>query len=260
MGLATRPKNWYAGRGRMGFAARNVDGSIGKILFARNVSEIELSFNAERRDHFESESAQNLLDASFVSQKTAELRMVMDSLDANSAQLSLNASEVSLAAKTNATKEFPTVAVGDEILLDDVNLAATTNVSIADDLAAALTEDTHYSVDRLFGTIKILSLGAFTQPLTVTYDSAVTKAFTAFTQPDTNEYYVAYLATNKANNGKKARWDIYRVQVDPTQALAIAGDDFATFECRGRVLYDEVRDDLSEFGPFARAIWVTDIE
>lgn len=136
-------------------------------------------------------------------------------------------SAVTTVASGAATQEtMPTMAVGDVVQLNNIPDAATVVVKDSAGTPATLVAGTDYEfVAKKGGMIRILDLGAYTQPFTVDYDKLASK--TVSPMSDLEEYYYIVLSGGNERNscgGEVERFYRARVSDAQTKRLHEAAD------------------------------------
>lgn len=240
----------FSGQGKVFAASRDAQGAPGAFRFLGNVSALEVALAQTEVDKRESTSGQRLLLKRLITGKDANLTMALDEFTPDNLGLGLYGQQATIAGSTVTDEEFPdNLVVGDFVRLAQQDISA---LSIEDDLAAALTENTHYRIESAaHGSIEILDLAAFTQPFTAdyTYGGAVNVAM--FTTPPPIRW-LRFEGLNTAESDAPVLVELYNVQLNPIESLGLINDEYGALSITGAALYDAVRADDGAFGPFGR--------
>ncbi|MDR2141749.1 MAG: hypothetical protein LBR11_08180 [Deltaproteobacteria bacterium] len=240
---------YYRGQGKL-YAFTRVQSSgvyvPGAGVWLGNAPEFSLSMSVTKQEHRESYSGQNLVDVSYITEKTASLSATLEEFSAFNLSLCLNGLNVEKAAATARTAAYTAWEVGKTYLLNgDINVS---NVAIVDSTSTALVAGTDYTLDAPRGSF--VALTAQTGTVTATYDVGAYSMTNMFTQPDA-EWWVRFEGYNMLDNGAPTTVDLYRVKFDPVQNLGLISAEIAQFQLAASPLADEtqpVSGDMGQFG------------
>lgn len=253
--------NHFSGQGDVLLAKRGSGGAPGAFFMVGNAPKFEIAPTIERRKHKESRSGQRLVDKIQSTTKSATVSMTLEDIRKDNVALLLSGKKVALGSGSYSGSSYDTfpsgLAVGSIVKLAKPN-ASSIVVKDSAGSPATLVAGTDYRVlDADHGLVEILSLGSYTQPLRAQYSYAATDVVTAFEAEDDDEYYLYFAGTNtEGNPDQKIGMDVYRVVFDPAALLALINDEQGTFELKGEVLRDAARASDSNFGGFARWVYV----
>jgi hypothetical protein len=197
-------------------------------------------------EHRESYSGQNLVDLSYITEKTASLTATLEEFSAFNFSLCLNGTSKTIASATGKTVVYSKLEIDKTYLLGgDINTKA---VVIENNSGTALVAGTDYTLDAQRGSFTMLK--TVTGGGTAEYDVDGYELTSLFTKPD-DEYWVRFEGLNMADNGAPTVVDLYRVKFDPAQNLGLISAEIAQFQLNASPLADDTRpmdDDMGQFG------------
>jgi hypothetical protein len=122
---------------------------------------------------------------------------------------------------------------------------------------ATATLATHYEITSAkHGTVKILSLGSFTQPFKAAYSYATRTNINMLTQGFVDRW-VKFDGLNTVDSNRQVVVDLYKVNFDPVAQLDLINDDIMKFELSGGALYDSTKESDTVLGQFGRIQLIT---
>jgi hypothetical protein len=249
--MSADDSRYFSFQGKLYLAIRQANGKPGVMNWINDSALCEVQLESTVEEKTESYSGQRLVAGRMSKGKKANITLQLETLAASGLALALYGSVTTIAPGTVTAEPFPTlVAVGDTIMLDKPGV---TNVVITDSTATpkTLVADTDYRVDSPGnGLVKLLSLGAYTQPFKAAYSYAGGINLAMFTQP-TPERYLVLDGINTYTN-ERVRTSLFRVQFDPTDSIPLINDGFAKLTLKGSVLYDPINASNANLGPFGR--------
>lgn len=130
------------------------------------------------------------------------------------------------------------LVVGQHIKLPHQNVSAVT-VKDSAGSPATLVAGTHYDTDQVGGTIRLLNLGAFTQPLKVSYTPGAVKVIGALRAPD--EDYIVHFAGVNSYDESRVILEAYRFRFAAEGALALVQTEAGTYTLNGSLQKDETK-------------------
>lgn len=230
---------YYSGQGIVLVAKRNpTTGAPMGYRNVGNVSELTLSVNTETVEHKESSTGVRGVDLRLTTGITCEVSMMMESFNRENLQMALRGDGKTEPGAT-VTNELVTGYLGMTIPLANINVTAVT--SVADDEVGTnvYTEGTDYEVNLETGSLVILEGGAITnaQDLYVTYDFGDYENLEALTEP-AEDLYVRFEGLNTADGNKPVVVEIFRLQPDPLNELALINNQIADFTVEGNAMAD----------------------
>lgn len=159
-----------------------------------------------------------------------------------------------IAASTVSNEVFPNpVAVGDFVRLQKPRVSS---VVITDSAGspATLTANTHYRVTSAdHGTIEILNLASFVQPLKAAYSFAA-HVNTPMFSTGIVERWFRFEGVNTANANEPFLVELYRVSMDPVRNLELINSRTWEGDMQGSALYDETKAADTVLGQFGRVV------
>lgn len=221
-----------------------------------NVPKGELIPKIERRTKKESWSGERQIARSAIKAREYTANFTIEDLHKENIKLGLLGKNVTTAGGSITNEQHGTLAVGSIVVLKNPN-ASSIVVTDSAGSPATLDVNTHYKIlDAKHGLIEILSLGAFTQPFKFAYTAAATLVITGMTADDSNEYafYCKLINTEDAPDQAMAL-ELFRVQVDPTQLLAIINEDQGSLDISAQGLRHNTHASNTERGGYFRFIY-----
>lgn len=212
---------------------------------------LNLALTRETREIKESCTGQRLTIAEFETAKSMEITLEMADFDADMLNIALYGTKTAVAGSTVVEEEMPTMAVSEYYHTRYPDISS---VVVKDSAGspATLVLDTDYSIDSAtFGRIKILSLGAYTQPFTVDYTYAASTSIKQFSDTTYPSRALIFDGTSLAD-GSTVRVTLPSIRFSPTSGLALLGEEETVLTLTGKALYDDVFDSDALLGSFGR--------
>lgn len=242
-------------QGNTYLAGRDTNGNPLAFRHLGDVPSIQLQMQSNTVDHFESQSGNRLQDGRLVTSKTASLSITLDEWTAKNLALSLYGTDAVIAGSTVTAETFPdSLAVGDIVRLQQQDVSSVV-IKDSNGTPATLVAGTDYEiVSAKHGTIKILSLGAYTQPFKSDYSYAGGTNIALFdTAPA--ELWMMVDGVNTAESNKPVKAELYKVIFDPVGSLdLIHNEGYGPLELTGAALYDSTKVGDATLGQFGRMI------
>lgn len=243
----------YRGQGKVYTYSRDVNGDPTVGRFLGNIPELELGFETDIEEHNESVSGLGLTDLRLLKKTSTSVKYTLEKWSKENIAMMTAGSETVIASGSVVAEPLPTVAVGDIVALKK---SGVTNLVVEDDIAAALTLDTHYKINSAnHGSIEILDIGAFTQPFNADYDNAGSVDVALLTEA-LPQVWLRFEGLNTADTNKPVIIEIYKFTYDPAKAIAAISEELASFPMEGGALYDDTKDGDAVLGQFGRIIMV----
>jgi hypothetical protein len=255
--------NLFSGRGKIYLATRDSNGNPGGFFFVGEAPKFDVGLETDTEEVQESTSGQDLTILRLRKAKKGTVAITLRDIQKENLKLLLSGASADQGSGSYASSNydtFPTgLTVGQYVRLAKKNVS-TLVIKDSAGTPATLVLDTDYSiVDADRGIVKILSLGAYTQPFKAQYSYAATKAVTMFTGSD-SEFFLMFAGINTTTSPHtKADVELYRVSFDPAKALSLITTEVASFDLDGSVLRDAARVDDSAFGGFGRFVYIDDL-
>jgi hypothetical protein len=199
-----------------------------------------------KTEHRESYSGQNLVDVSYVTEKTATLTATLEEFSAFNLGLCLNGTTKAVAAMSTAgSVTYTALEAGKTYLLGgDINISEFE----LEDSTPATVSATKYEIDLQRGSFKMLETVAGGGE--ATYKHGGYDLTSLFTKPD-EEWWVRFEGLNMLDEGRPTVADFYRVKFEPAQNLGFISAEIAQFQLTANPLADETQPaqgDLGQFG------------
>lgn len=240
-------------RGKV-YVAPVTNGTPGVFRDVGNVDGLEVNLSNEVYEHYEKRTGNDLIDFRLSTKNKAELKIVLQEFSKENMALAMYGTSTLIAASTVTAEAFPTVAVGDIVRLKKLRASS---IVIKDSAAtpATLVAGTDYEVVSAdHGTIKILSLGSYTQPFKADYSAGTATNMNMFTGSG-QELWVKVDGKNMADGGKPVLCEFYKFSAAPTATLSIIADsDITSFDLTGSALYDGTKETDTTLGQFGRIV------
>lgn len=240
----------FAGQGWPGFG--DFDGTLYSLKNERKVScalsSLTLSMERETAEIKESCSGSRLTLAEYEKSKSLTVRLEMQQFDEEMLALALYGQVVDVTGSTVTGETLPTMVAGGYYHTRHPKIS-TVVVKDSAVTPATLVEGTDYLVDSAdFGRIRIIDIGAYTQPFKVDYAYAARKGIKPFTQ----SFVVKGLSFDGTStvDGSKVRVVLPRISLSPTSEFGLIGEDPSTLTLEGKVLLADVPTNDPVLGPF----------
>jgi hypothetical protein len=242
----------FSFQGEVLIAERDASGNAKAFRRAGDAPTFDLSLTVDKDQQRESQSGRRLLASEIITANNSNLSLVLNHFTAANLGLALYSTPVTIAASTVADETLP-----DDLVDGDIVALAQQNISvlvIADQVPATLVEDTHYKIHSAeHGTVEMLDIASFTQPLEADYDYAGGINLAMFAQP-APERWVRLNGINTAEQDKPVLVDLYRVQFDPVETMTLINEAHGNLPLSGSVLYDSTKDGDTTLGQFGRVM------
>lgn len=242
-------REFFSGQGKVFWGRK--DPATGKPLALYEVGVCEkLMTNAkvEVKKKKETETGKNATVARFETTTDVEVEMTICEIRRKALELFLHGKSIDVIGAT-VTAEPLKAALGAGVMLDKM---VETFTSLTDTGAATtFTEGTDYT--RKNNIILFPTTGTSItdgQDLEANYDSKAELIHTIFTSPNFYSYWV-FDGLNRASDDSRVIIEMYKGRFDPTSFEAI-NDDFANYELKGDLHYDDCFADQEQYGGFMR--------
>ncbi|MDR1039898.1 MAG: hypothetical protein LBR80_06945 [Deltaproteobacteria bacterium] len=242
------PRVYYRGQGKIFAYTRELSGSVyvpGTGVWLGNAPDFTLTMNVTKVDHRESYSGQNLVDVSYVTERTATLTATLEEFSAFNLSLCLNGKNTEVTADTGKEVIYTELNAGKTYLLGgDINVK---NVVIEDSLSSPLVLNTDYTLDAPRGSFTMITTKAGGG--TAEYDTDGYGLTSLFTEPDA-EWWVRFEGLNMLDNNNPTVADFYKVKFNPAQNLSLISAEIAQFQLEASPLADETQPAFGDMGQF----------
>lgn len=198
----------------------------------------ELTTENDYAEHMNSCGALKSRDVRVPISSTAMAKIQIDEHAAKIIAKAIGGEIVADAGTTFTDLALPSgLSVGDIIPVPNGYTDLTT-LTVEDDLDAALSENTNYTVNLAAGLITIVDLASFTQPLKVTGETKDGTDISIATQGSV-ERFVRFDGINIADENKPIIVDLFRGSFEPSNLpVKSDGDDFAAVDFEIPLLED----------------------
>lgn len=206
------------------------------------IDSFEITMTPEYVEHMNKQSAVALKDIKAVSSMSASGKLSCAQRHLSMLTKWLYGSNTTIAGGSftaNAVLKA-TCAVGD--VTGPTNLKTNLSSVVVTDSngsPATLVLGTDYELDADAGLIKILSLGAYTQPFKIAATEGASTGVNLFQSPPALQG-IRFMGINILNSNAKEIWDIPKIQFSPAASLTLIGDgnEPAKFEWDFEILAD----------------------
>jgi len=223
-----------------------------------NVPKGEIVPKVERRTKKESWSGERQTSRTAIKSREYSANFTVEDLHKDNIAVGLLGKKVTTAGGAITNEQHGTLAVGSVVKLKNPNASsiALTDSTPVTPLVPVLNTD-YKILDAKHGLIEILSLGAFVQPFKFAYTAAATLVVTGMNADDSNEYafYCKLINTEDAPD-QAIGFELFRVQIDPTQLLAIINEDQGSLDISATGLRHNTHAADTERGGYFRWIYV----
>lgn len=141
--------------------------------------------------------------------------------------------------------------VGQIIKLPVQNVSA---VAVKDSAGspATLVAGTDYELDAVGGTIKLKSLGSYTQPFTVDYTPGAVKTLGALKAAD--EDFILHFNGTNAQDNSRVVLEVYRFRLAPEGAIGLINTEYGTYQINGSIQKDETKSPSAAGGQYYKLV------
>lgn len=249
---------YLLGRGPVYIGKRNAAGDILALEeFHAPTFEVDAS-EAEYAKHFNSNGKVKALDLNVLVQLTAKAKIVIDTNSPKILAASLGGEVTEIPVGGNfADKAFPAgLAVGKTYAIPG-GFTNLDTLAITDSAGApaTLVAGVNYKANLAAGTITIINLGAFVQPLKAAGSEADAFSVISIATKATEENFVRFAGINLGDGDKPIIIDLYRASFPTTKVSAKTdGNEVATFDFDVELLADPFAPFDAQFGQYGRVV------
>lgn len=249
----------YSGQGPIllgDFDATNGKAASGYMTNLRKVScvssVLKTTMQVEKKKIKESCSGQRLTKYNLLKTKGGGVELTLHEFDRDAMAMALYGTAVVVASGTVTGETFPTVAVGDTVMLKHPNVSS---VVVKDSAGspATLTSGTHYtppSAAPNHGDIEIVNLASYVQPLKADYSYAGYSNIVAMSANNVIKGLV-FKGINTGDGNKPVRLMIPKIDWDPSDYDWL-GDEESPLTLKGEMMYVAELASDGSYGPFMR--------
>jgi hypothetical protein len=244
---------YYSGQGKLYVAERDGSGNALSFRFLGNVPTLRVTVGSDTVDHKEAYSGNRIVDKRITRETKCELSFEVEEFNHKNLLLALWGATKAQTGAAVTNEAFPNpVAVGDFVRLKHPKVSA---VAVKDNLSASLTVDTHYKLNANHGTVEIVNLAAFTQPLKADYTYA-THDIAKVLGDVSKERWFRFEGLNTADTNQPVLVELYRTQLNPLRDFDLINDEIAKYPLDGVALYDATKSADDVLGTFGRVILI----
>lgn len=232
---------YYYGQGRV-YLAPYQSGAT-NWRWVGDVSSLKLNFEFEEKARKRSIGGKLVKDKRFITFTEGNVSMVWYERSLENLALVLRGKQINK-RQSWEQEQFSNITTGVRVVLLHQN--------IRDVYIENLTENTDYLVDYQLGTVMFL-ITPSAQSLSIEYDYSSAKSVTIMHE-DPIELMLRYEGINLAKNNETTLLELYRLSIDPVEAVNIIDDDssFSHIETVLQMLPDLTKSPKSDFGLFGR--------
>lgn len=242
-------REFFSGQGKVFWGRKDVATGKPVALYEVGVCE-KLMTNAtvEVKKQSEHETGKNATVARFETTTDVEVEMTIKEIRRKSLELFLHGTSRDVAAATITAEPLKAV-LGAGVMLENMvdTFASLTNTGGA----TPYTEGTDFT--RKNNIIQFPATGSNItdgEDLEANYQSQAELIHTIFTAPNFYSYWV-FDGLNRANDDAKVIIEMYKARFDPT-AFEVINEDFANYELKGNLHYDDCFANNESYGGFMR--------
>lgn len=248
---------YFSGQGKLFIGALDVNGNAAGLEWVGNVPSLTLTFETETLEHKESYSGNRLVDLRLSRENRSRVNATLEQISKeNLARLMRGTATIRTGATITNELNGPGLVAGQFINTRFPDVTALTITDSAG-VPTTLVLNTNYRITNARqGTIELMNVTSFTQPLKLNYTYAGHELVTMFTE-GSNRYYCRFEGLNTADDNRPMVVELYEVQFDPAREIALITDDVAQFELVGSAIYSSARAADAQLGGFGRIILLT---
>lgn len=234
--------------------ALNIDGKATVLREMGNQTDVNLAIESDTYAINESKTGKRQKVLEQTKSRGVKLEIKLNEQKKEDVALMFQANTITTDSKTVTGETLTTLKAGDEIKLAGFNL---TDVVIKDSTATPVTlvENTHYSLDAKFGTIKLLSVSGVTQPLKVDYTQGGVTSSVLFSLPDGADYYYLFKGINSIND-KHLSVELWRFKPAVTGNMGFINEENGEVSIQGSALADTTKQQDPKLGGFGRLVYL----
>jgi hypothetical protein len=241
----------FSFQGKVYLGLRGSNGKPLALAWVDDASQLQVKLTNDIEERQESYSGNRLPSVRMPKAKKAEFSLTLNAFSKMNLATALSSTPVDVATGSVTGEVFPSgLAVGDVVALDHRDISA---LAVTDSNAtpATLTLGTNYSLESgPGGLVKLLNLGAYTQPFKGAYTYADSVRLPMFTAGQI-ERYLLLDGINTVSN-ERVRVRLYRCSFDPVPQLDLITDALSSLQLGGGVLYDSTNAADANLGGFGR--------
>ncbi|MEM7756566.1 MAG: hypothetical protein AAF298_00340 [Cyanobacteria bacterium P01_A01_bin.40] len=250
MATETRTQ-YYSGQGKVSFARRNALGRPDEdgFIFMGNCSKLMTQAEVEVVKHNESQSGNNAVDKRFEKATEVMIEGTFDEIRREALNRYLYGTTHDIAAAT-ITAEPIKAKLGSQIPLAQIPDTFTSLTDVGGTTTYQEGNDFVISPTGMISFPATSSAITDGQDLEANYQGKAERLTTAFTS-DNEDFYIRFDGLNRADDNKPVVIEMYKSRFDPASLEAV-NDEFAEYELKGDVLYDDCHADQELYGGFMR--------
>ncbi|TYB11823.1 hypothetical protein [Aggregatibacter actinomycetemcomitans] len=245
----TNNETYSYGQGKVFLAERLPNGEPKNLRWVGDVSEASISLTTESFEHKESYSGQRLEVRKINTGKSGELTLKFHQLSGDNLALLLLGEHTTIAAGNVTGEALPAeIKAGERVTLAHVKVS---NVEISN-----MVENTDYVVDKNFGAIEFLKdKSGNTETVKYSYGEVQNVAMLTSNPKD---LFLRYEGVNLAEENQWILVELYKINFNPTDALALINNDNAldALDAKAKILADTSKKGDSVLGRFGRVVTI----
>jgi hypothetical protein len=228
---------YFSGQGKLRIGLRDATGQPLGLEFIGDVGAATLTPSVDKETVTENVTGSSGIGAEFIKKVEYQFSMQMRSFKPEHAAIAMHASNLPKASGT-VTDEAKKGYHGKFTSLNHIKVSSVVVTNAAG--TTTYTAGTDYILDADGGMLEILSDGTITdaQDLLIDYSYAAQHHVSA--APGNKYYYLSFDGVNRADNNKKVRCEIYKLNLSPS-AMALIEDKSAEIPITGTVILDTLR-------------------
>lgn len=229
----------FSFQGKVFLGERLPNGKPGAMYWTNDAATLNVKSSQGEDKQTESYSGLRQTSATISRDLEVTFELVLRHGNAKNLALGLYGEEKTIVGGSVTDEVFPDNLVVDDIVALDRGKVSAVAITDSAVTPATLTLDTDYAIESAdYGRIKILNLGAYTQPFKAAYTFAAGTDVTMFTQPAPVRYLILDGFNTVDGSGELLRVRLYRLKFNPVSQLDLITDSFGALTLGGTALLD----------------------
>ncbi len=229
---------YFRGQGPLMIGGRDANGKPTGLEFVGDLESVSLTPNIERFETIENTSGSGAIGASGVKRTSYSISIGFRSVKPSHLKLALQGALTAKSAGT-VTNEAHTAYLDKFTPLDHTNISSVVVTGVGG--TPTYVENTDYVVHAAEGLIEFISGGTITDATPVEIDYSYAAQQHVKVAPQNADKFLVFNGINTANNDKRVRVELYKVQIDPGALDNLISDEPGPMTINGVLLLDTAR-------------------
>lgn len=239
---------FFSGQGKVFFGRRDAMGKPVALYEVGVCDKLETNATVDVVEKQETETGKNATVARFEKMTKIELNFTLCELRRKNLELFLHGKSLDVAAATITAEPLKATLGAGAMLAKMVgSFDSLTDVGGANTFAEGTDFNRHNNIIQFPSTGSAITNG---QDLEANYEAQAESINTVFTAPNYYSYWV-FDGLNRADDDSPVIIEMYKARFDPT-SFPIINEDYAEYELKGNLLFDDCHADKEEYGGFMR--------